>query len=66
MQELETLKVICEALGDNPTIEQQEYLTSWIMRNIPQTYLEDAKYIAMNCDNTFTDISMRQGEMGIY
>lgn len=66
MQELETLKVICEALGDNPTIEQQEYVTSWIMRNIPQAYLDDAKYIAINCDNVFTDISMRQGEMGIY
>ena len=66
MKSLETLKIMCQALGKNPTVEQQEDLTSWIMRNIPQDYLEDAKYIAMNCDNVFTDISMRQGEMGIW
>lgn len=53
-----------DALGDSPTESQATALVSWIVENLPVTMWEEAAIEAIHIDGVYSELSMRQGEMG--
>lgn len=59
----EILKIKIDAIGDSPTIKQQENLVSWVIENVPVSMWGEVAFWLPG-DYLGTQISMRAGESG--
>lgn len=67
MQTWETsLENLIAVLGDNPTEEQQNNLSSWIIENVPKAYWHIAQNMCSDCGDLYTEMSMRRAECGLW
>lgn len=63
---LDSLHVRVEALGVNPSEEQKELLTNWIMENVPMFEWMTAADVCYEIPGIYTEFSMRSAENNFY
>ena len=62
----ENLQIRCEALGLEPTPEQEEALEQWVLDNVDKDFWYEAALISLHhTKDLYTNLRMRMAECGI-